>query len=600
MLRPWSISTTLRNPERIKQFLMVLKTMENQVWNSENQIKFQVLLIQNRLYGFNNNQFLNSLSKLQFEKFSNSNIPLDYKFAEEIFYNKKYVDPAMRGRQSLNPLKKLGFISLIDDKIVFNDIANKIILEESDWGDIFLKCFLKWQIPNLLSNDYKEEDGYNIIPFVGTLKLFYTLHNLVKDFKGLSKEEFSIFIPTLINYEDIEFTAKQIIDIRKKIKSKNNNKKDLYINFILSLKGNDNINIKKYLQNLQDYGDNIFRYFRLTRFFKLRGNGYFIDIEDKRYTEIKALLEINPGNAKKFSSILEYQNYLKNENLPKLPWIKEDLLITIAQNLINECESICNENSFSIPDEINSIKQNIKNLDEKVLNELRKIRQILQSKVLFKETQDLENLKKYILELENIEKSQNKALELEKLITYCILALNDALKIQPNFPVDDNNQPIFFAPANKPDIECYYESFNAICEVTTLKSRDQWYNEGQPVMRHLRDFENKSDKTSYCLFIAPILHRDTLNTFWISNKYEFEGEKQRIIPLTILEFIKILNIFLQIKMNKILFSHNHLLQLFDLIIQESIKVSDVINWRKSFYKIINNWGQSILENKNGN
>ena len=38
MKKPWSITTTLRNPERLRSFLIVLKTLEGQQWNSEIQI----------------------------------------------------------------------------------------------------------------------------------------------------------------------------------------------------------------------------------------------------------------------------------------------------------------------------------------------------------------------------------------------------------------------------------------------------------------------------------------------------------------------------------------------------------------------------------
>jgi len=42
-------------------------------------------------------------------------------------------------------------------------------------------------------------------------------------------------------------------------------------------------------------------------------------------------------------------------------------------------------------------------------------------------------------------------------------------------------------------------------------------------MRHLRDFEDtNADKKAYCLFVAPKIHRDTLNTFWMAIKYEYE------------------------------------------------------------------------------
>lgn len=74
-----------------------------------------------------------------------------------------------------------------------------------------------------------------------------------------------------------------------------------------------------------------------------------------------------------------------------------------------------------------------------------------------------------------------------------------------------------------------------------LTGRDQWFNEGQPVMRHLRDFEDAHlEQPNYCIFVAPSLHADTLNTFWTAVKYEYQGKKQKIVPLTIAQLISIL------------------------------------------------------------
>ena len=103
---------------------------------------------------------------------------------------------------------------------------------------------------------------------------------------------------------------------------------------------------------------------------------------------------------------------------------------------------------------------------------------------------------------------------LEKWTNIALNIINDALLIKPNSPLGDDNEPIFTAPAGVSDIECLYDGFGAICEVTMLTGRDQWFNEGQPVMRHLRDFENQHSATpNYCLFVAPSLHQDTMNTF---------------------------------------------------------------------------------------
>jgi hypothetical protein len=42
-MRLWSVSTTVRNPERIRSFLKVLKGLEGEVWNNEVQKKYQIL-----------------------------------------------------------------------------------------------------------------------------------------------------------------------------------------------------------------------------------------------------------------------------------------------------------------------------------------------------------------------------------------------------------------------------------------------------------------------------------------------------------------------------------------------------------------------------
>ncbi len=172
--------------------------------------------------------------------------------------------------------------------------------------------------------------------------------------------------------------------------------------------------------------------------------------------------------------------------------------------------------------------------------------------------------------------------------------MNDALSIQPNYPVGDDNEPTFTAPAGKPDIECYYEGFNSICEVTMLAGRDQWYNEGQPVMRHLRDFETKNNgKKAYCLFVAPKLHRDTMSTFWYSVKYEYEGAQQNIIPLTIGNFIQLLKILLEMKRNNRALKHSDLERLYENVLSKTKEVNNVVEWVGLIPSVIGSWQETL-------
>jgi hypothetical protein len=204
----------------------------------------------------------------------------------------------------------------------------------------------------------------------------------------------------------------------------------------------------------------------------------------------------------------------------------------------------------------------------------------------------------YINALKEIYRSSRKPVELERLVTLALNALNDALNIKPNYLVGDDNEPTFTAPANKPDIECFYEGFNSVCEVTMLTNRSQWYHEGQPVMRHVRDFEiNYTDKNVFCIFIAPKLHRDTVNTFWNAIKYEYEGSRQRIIPLTIGQLIELLEILSQIKTSGRQFRHTDLLGLYLKIIERANNIERSDLWIEKIPETIDEWKTLTLSRR---
>ena len=229
------------------------------------------------------------------------------------------------------------------------------------------------------------------------------------------------------------------------------------------------------------------------------------------------------------------------------------------------------------------------------IKELRGYRRELQDEEIYRQSQAIEQLESYIEDLENIYDFEDRPILLEKLSALGLQALNDAIKIRPNYPVGDDNEPTFTAPANTPDIECFYESFNAVCEVTMQTGRAQWYHEGQPVMRHLRDFEKRhKNKPSYCLFIAPKLHRDTVNTFWTAIKYEYEGQPQRIIPLSIQHFVFILKILLQLKTEEKFLKHSDISRLYNDILDSSNLFNNSSEWLKSIPNTISLWRESLI------
>ena len=183
---------------------------------------------------------------------------------------------------------------------------------------------------------------------------------------------------------------------------------------------------------------------------------------------------------------------------------------------------------------------------------------------------------------------------IERLSALALNALNDVIEVKPNYPVGDDNQPTFTAPAGKPDIECFYENYNAICEVTMLSDRSQWFSEGQPVMRHLRDFSDQySNKRTYCIFIAPRLHQDTLETFWTAIKYGYRGQNQFIVPLTVTQMAELLEILVDFRTSGISLSHNKLSELWDSIISITDEVEDSARWTFEIPSKIAAWREAI-------
>jgi len=534
----WSMSTTLREAERIIGFAKTAYEMNGEVWSKQNQVKYQVLLIKNRYYlSPENTQSLNGLNTHQIALLSDINHELTYEEARGIFIAKNYEDPPMRGRQSMSPLKKLGLVYIENNKIYCTDICEKLIKGQISIEEFMFDSLLKYQYPNPMEEGYRD---WNTKPFINTLKLIKTVNELVAldggDPKGISTVEFGIFALSLKDYGDVDDVAKKIIEFRCLYHSlPTEDRQDFVFNYIDTYLNEFN-NPRK---NCFEYTDNMVRYLRLTKYVFLRGkySNTYIDLEPRRMIEINALLEFDDGRAKEFT-LEEWYDFIGTYGTYILPFETTEALKTIATSIFEENNKLKAE--LDIETEPIYLFGNTDDLKTQIF-ELREERTYLQNlEIKYDYHGNLDKIDEAISSLNDI-LSRNKvnlrkkfSIELEKWANIALNIINDSIRIKPNTKVGDDNEPIFTAPAGVPDIECYYETFNSICEVTMLVGRDQWYNEGQPVMRHLRSFEdNNAEKESYCIFIAPKMHDDTLNTFLMANKYGYDGQKQKIIPISI-------------------------------------------------------------------
>jgi hypothetical protein len=602
MLKAWSITTTVRNPERLRDFLVALKPLENITWDDVNQENYQKLLIKNRLYGFGNTQFYNGLTSDIVKLINDTDREIDNGTIDEIIKLKNYTEFAMRGRQSINPLTKFGFVIIDNGTVKITELGKKLIASERDAGDVFLKSFIKWQIPNPASNDFPDEGDYDVVPFVATLKLISEVNRIETEkgnnAVGISKREFSLFVPSLVKSADIEDYAEQIVKLRALQKGKTKQeRKEIRDNYRKQfatrfLGTNNQAAINKLLKNLKDYGDNAIRYFRLTKFIRIRGNGFYIDLEPNRRTETEALFESKFYEPKHFADKNAYIAYMSDDSLPILPWQTKDKLSKIVSDVYSDVIELQNNLGLTI-----EAKKDLSAMSENDLtsyiNNLRETRKELQEKDNHIKSQPVSSITQYIEQLENIFDFENRALMLEYLSTMGLHALNDAKEIKPNYPVGDDNEPTSTAPGGMADIECFYDNFNMICEVTMLNGRDQWFNEGQPVMRHLREFEN-SHNNAYCIFIAPTIHTDSAETFHIANVVGYKGSKQKIAPLTIKQFVELLKTLKQMRETNKKFTHNSLKSLINDIAESANSISNSDDWVANTQNILNSWVVSLV------
>jgi hypothetical protein len=592
MSLPWSISTTVRNPERIPDFVRTLKELEGRAFDQSAQIRFQILLIKNRLY--KPSHIPDKYKKL----ISEPNSEITEEQAGEIFDFQEYEDPAMRGRQSANPLNKLGFsiARASAGEIRITELGN-FIISGGDFSEAIFKSLLKLQFPNPWTKDFNTARGFNIRPFIASLRLL--------DLTGkMTKTEFSLFVPTLTHYKDIKKQAGLVRQYRSA-----RSKEAFADKFLMGFYGTAALTAKQ-RNNIYDYGDNIMRYFRLTKFFRVSREtlkDWTIAPEPLRMEETRLLIEKYDGSAAK--DLNDEQNYLRflsDINEPPLPWDRDrSSRRSVADFLISRIKTEFAASSVSADSSLLSRLKKLDSFNTETESDSALSGHIEALRAFRLDFVDLARgglLRKNFGLLPEISavltnKKSLRGLEpfdFEHLIAKCFKIINDEILIKANCLLDDDGNPISFAPGNLPDIEAYYETFNCIVEATLDVSRNQVYRESMPVMRHLKIFSEKhTGKSAYCLFTAPEIHSDTVNYFWIANKFGFEGVAQNIVPLKT-EWLT--NIFKTLSAEtKHAAAGNQMLKaLFSAIADGARTAASSLEWISGTPEILKSWKEKII------
>lgn len=609
--RLWFIATNLREPINLYEYLRTAKEMENLTWNHTNQIDYHLKLIQNRVYLRTDfSQSFNGLSDTQKELLCNTDIDITYEQAKEIAKAKCYNDIALRGRSDIAPLIKLGLVLPLKyskRKIIITDVGNKFLNHEISLEEMLVEQFLKMQYPCAIDT---HNIKWNTKPFINTLRLIKQVNEICLQkgmkVKGITKTEVGIFVTSLSCPSDIKTVANKLVDFRieysklktqnQKLEFKQNYIKNYLIKFLNPLDKIDKI------KKVDDYADSIIRYMRATKYIYIRGKygNACIDLEPRRMVEINSILEYDNGTCdiRENRKWIQYFTTYGTYNLPFNTVEKQQEILQAILNEINTLEEKLHKNQTEVP-----LISDIKELKTKIA-ELRDYRTKLQNlEIHYDSEHDVTKIDEVITNLYRLCKPKKSedvdglkpSIALEKWVNVALNIIGDSILIKPNSIVGDDNEPISTAPAGVPDIECYYNDFNVVCEVTLITDRSQWYNESQPVFRHINKFiETNSDKTCYGLVIAPSWHEDTINEYHIHVKYGYKDTEMKIVPLTITQLIEILQTVKYSKESKNNITQRHLKTLYDKIIKSAMDNNSEEWIKNKIPEILSNWKHSML------
>lgn len=487
--KPLLYTTTVRNPERIKYNLFVLKKFEHQILTNELAIKIVGELIRYGLYRpINVSEKINSLWKQTPRgEFAVSLISEKDVFKIQKDNPQKHKEAGFsRGYSSrfatiFDFAKELGFVYFkIGEKIEFSKLGNilsDIVQVKADGDEITIELKSPEREQNVFLQSLARSQRSN--PFVKVLNdniplilLLQTIRLINADAEcgngvGIARHELPLFLFWKNNNAVALYL--RIKKLRKEYGYAPSDEViiDICLNEIMGGKFKE----FKVKSLMSDYTDEFIRKMRMSGLVSIRGAGRFIDINYNEDKKVNYILE-NYADYDHFEDEREYFKYmaLVDENLISL---KAEIATTEQTNdMLVEWLKIYNW--------------------EKIKDELH----ILASK-------------RNKLSKDEVLKFLSAPVRLEFLTALAIKAKFPTIIVKPNYSCDDTGLPTSTASGNKGDIECFEGDKGILVEVTMAEGRTQTMMEIWPIERHLDSFIKEHNFKAEAIFTAPTIFSDS-------------------------------------------------------------------------------------------
>ena len=467
-LKPLLFSTTVRNPERIKEYVKIISNYQGKVLNNDIIMKIIADIIKNKLYYTQYEQ-----KNKQLWEIYNSDREFSDEQVQDIIFNSPQnhkeanFDKGWPSRFDtiFKIIKELGFIYYEMNKPIEISQTGQLLINSivNDNPELEEQAFLNSLVKYQRVNPFRKVLNENA-PFTLLLKVLQKLKDEpVNNNNMISKKEIAFIICSPNNDENEIYN--KIKNLREKFGFDYSD--DIIYEICLkdlNAKGQEN-RFKK-TNILRELPDDFIRKMRMTGLIVLRGYGRFIDYNSEEIEKINYIFE-NYSNYQKYDNAYSYYLYMSK----------------IDNNLIN-----ISSKPVSITIE-ESIQKWTSHFDWKTIK-----------------------TELFILSSHSKLKSKNAILKyideptrLEFLVSLALKKWFPNLIIKPNYLMDDEGLPRRHAGSGIPDIVCCNEDSCSLFEVTLLTGNQQCVRELPSIGDHLREMR-KSDKNAFSVFIAPTIH----------------------------------------------------------------------------------------------
>ena len=526
----WNIgNTTVRNPKRIENALRVFASegFSGNAKGSEQEAKLHevfkeksVLDFDGAASDFNGRKWRAAFYQLGFISYERYNINGDLLDVQKLFQNIGDYNVKLPFQ-----LTKAGF-----------NLINSETIPEVD--DVYTRQFACYELPNSLESGFP--DG-KMKPFILFLQVLNLLQN--NGHAGLNKFETGVFLQRFQNHSAT--LSLEIVDLilEYRVKCINKTPKELrdikqgYLNNLAEITGINPQTI------VRDYSDTTFRYFSLSGLFSRLGDTIIIRSNKRNF--VNELLANEPQFLFQEDPIKYFKLFYSNT----FPLPTDNLTFALA--------------------EVNELKQGIKNRLNPLLKEANLLSigsnieevQIIRYKLIqynnWEREEDFANEQQtnnsiidilgYLNTLNNSPVQgapdiDDKPAYLEWAVWRSFLAINEIIcpvHETRRFPVDQDFLPRNTAPGGGSDLIFEFETYVLVVEVTLTVSHRQMSAESEPVRRHAVQYKLQyPEKDVYCLFIAPSVDNNVVETFRIGVWYNGDEEEfVNIIPMSLTDFI---------------------------------------------------------------